>query len=172
MSENWIPTKIQYLQNFNPPSHHPSNPFTPHSTSPLTNLIHFQLQTLLLLLLVSRLSTPSTNLSISSPCCCGGRRKRALAAAAARGALGNAALVPRVTDPSPSRSARCANCEGQQNCGGGSTNCQDCKTDVAKCTPQQQKQCRKCTPEEEKECMKVGECGGLKGEGLKDEGWS
>ncbi|KAI6171340.1 hypothetical protein M3Y97_01060500 [Aphelenchoides bicaudatus] len=84
--------------------------------------------------------------------CCGGRRKRALISAAARGALGNAALMPRVNEPTQSRVGRCASCEGQQGCGGGS--CQDCKMDAGKGPVSGQQQCRKCTPEEEKECMK------------------
>uniref|UniRef100_A0A1I7S275 Secreted protein n=1 Tax=Bursaphelenchus xylophilus TaxID=6326 RepID=A0A1I7S275_BURXY len=82
-------------------------------------------------------------------CCCGGRRRRSLAAAAARGALGNASLVPRA-EAVGSRSAR--------SCGG---KCEECKNSPAAGGCQAggcqagpaNRQCRQCTPAEEKACL-------------------
>ncbi|KAI6188968.1 hypothetical protein M3Y98_00411500 [Aphelenchoides besseyi] len=112
-----------------------------------------------MLLLLSMYEHTLSFVNRFSGCCCGGRRRRSLAAAQARGALGNANLVPRAEQVG-SRSAR--------NCG--QCNCQDCKAmagpvaapgasaarspvPTTQCTAGQCRQCRQCTPEEEKACL-------------------
>ncbi|KAI6171339.1 hypothetical protein M3Y97_01060400 [Aphelenchoides bicaudatus] len=105
--------------------------------------------------------------------CCGGRRKRALISAAARGALGNAALMPRVNEPNSRAGRSCGGQCGGQQCQG--QQCQECKT-VAGSSPAAPafaaqtpgRQCRQCTPEEERQCLEMmAKQGGCKAASVK-----